>query len=152
MKLAEALIGRADKNKRIELVRQRLLRNAKVQEGEKPAEDPTSLMEELERLTRELEGLIRRINRTNSVTEFEKGVSLSDALATRDVLLLKHGIYLQLAQAGTVVHDIRTKSEVRFKSTVTVSEIQERADRLAQAHRELDTRIQEMNWLTELRD
>ena len=152
MKLAEALIARADNNKHIEQLKQRLMRNAKVQEGEKPAEDPTGLMDELERLSQELEALIQRINRTNSVTQFEKNVSLSDALATRDILALKHGLYRDLAQAATVVHDIRTKSEVKFRGTVTVSEIQARADQFAKAHRELDTRIQEMNWHTELLD
>ncbi len=150
MKLAEALITRADHNKRIEQLKYRLLRNAKVQEGEKPAEDPSSLMEELERLCRELETLIQRINRTNSAARFDEKMSLADALAARDLLTLKHGLYRELAQAATVVHDIRTKSEVKFKGTVKVSEIQERADQLAKAHRELDTKIQEMNWLTDL--
>ncbi len=37
MKLAEALILRADTKKRFEQLRQRLLNNAKVQEGDKPA-------------------------------------------------------------------------------------------------------------------
>jgi hypothetical protein len=34
MKLAEALVQRADKKKRIEQLKQRILRNAKVQEGQ----------------------------------------------------------------------------------------------------------------------
>jgi hypothetical protein len=37
MKLAEALILRADNKKRFEQLRQRLMNNAKVQEGDKPA-------------------------------------------------------------------------------------------------------------------
>lgn len=150
MKLAEALISRADKKKRIEQLKQRLIRNAKVQEGDKPAESPESLLEELERIAQELVVLIQRINKTNTVTELEKGASLSDAIATRDILVLKHNTYRDLAQAATVTPDIRTKSEVKFKGTVTVAEIQERADQLAKAHRELDTKIQEMNWRTEL--
>jgi hypothetical protein len=55
-----------------------------------------------------------------------------------------------MAQAATVTQDLRTKSEVRFRSTVKVAEIQELADGMAKAHRELDTQIQEMNWKTEL--
>ena len=50
MKLAEALILRADSNRRVEQLKQRLLRNAKVQEGNQPAEDPQELIVELERV------------------------------------------------------------------------------------------------------
>ncbi len=150
MKLAEALVMRADKKKRIEQLKQRLIRNAKIQEGEKPAENPESLIQEMEKISQELVLLIQQINRTNSATEIEKGVSLSDAIASRDILVMKISIYRDLAQAATVIHDIRTKSEIKFKSSVSVSKIQERADELAKAHRELDTKIQEMNWITEL--
>lgn len=150
MKLAEALVLRADCKKRIEQLKQRIIRNAKVQEGQKPAEDPELLIKELERISEEFVLLIQRINKTNSTTEFEQGVSLADAIAQRDILLLKNTIYRDLAQAATVTQDIRTKSEVKFKGTVSVAQIQERADELAKAHRDLDTKIQELNWKTEL--
>lgn len=150
MKLAEALVLRADKKKRIEQLKQRILRNAKVQEGQKPAEDPESLIKEMEKISEELIELIQRINRTNSNTEFEKGSSLADAIAKRDILVLKNSIYRDLAQTATITQDIRTKSEVKFKGTVNVPQIQERADQIAKEHRELDTKIQEMNWQTEL--
>jgi hypothetical protein len=150
MKLAEALVLRADKKKRIEQLKQRIIRNAKVQEGEKPAENPETLIQEMERISQELVVLIQRINKTNSITEIEKGVSIADAIASRDILVLKHSIYRDIAQAATVTQDIRTKSEVKFKGTVKVSQIQEIADLMAKNHRELDTRIQEMNWKTEL--
>ena len=150
MKLAEALVLRADKKKRIEQLKQRILRNAKVQEGQKPAEDPESLITEVEEISEELVVLIQRINKTNSNTEFKKGISLSDVITTRDILVLKNSIYRDLAQAATVTQDIRTKSEVKFKGTVKVSQIQERADQIAKTHRELDTKIQEINWKTDL--
>jgi hypothetical protein len=100
MKLAEALVLRSDQKKRIEQLKQRILRNAKVQEGEKPAEDPEALLQEMERISEELVVLIQRINKTNSVTEMEKGSTLADAIATRDILLLKDSVYRDLAQAG----------------------------------------------------
>ncbi len=150
MKLAEALILRADSQKRIEQLKARLLRNAKVQEGDNPAEDPAALVEELERASNELKQLIQRINRTNAVTAIEGRGTLSDALAARDILALKHAIYRDLAQAATVTQDRYSKSEVKFRSTVAVAEIQKRADELAKGHRELDARIQETNWRTEL--
>ena len=150
MKLAEALLLRADSQKRMEQLRQRILRNAKVQEGDSPAENPQELIKELEQVSRELTRLIQCINRTNSSNELDPGVSLSDALATRDILRLKHGIYRDLAQIATVTQDRYSRSEVKFKSTVDVREIQKQADQLAREQRELDAKIQEANWRIDL--
>ena len=150
MKLAEALILRADQKKKIDQLRQRLMRNAKVQEGQQPAESPDNLLQELENTAAQLLTLIQRINRTNSVTAMDGGGTLADAIAMRDVLLLKHSLYRDLALSATVVQDVRTKSEIKFMGTVDVAEIQGIADGLATAHRELDTVIQEMNWKTDL--
>ena len=50
MKLAEALILRADCQKRLHEIKQRLIRSAKVQEGEEPPEQPQALLEELNNL------------------------------------------------------------------------------------------------------
>jgi len=150
MKLAEALILRADCQKRIEQLKQRLLRSAKVQEGDKPAEDPMELRQELEQVSEELIKLIQCINRTNSANEIESGMTLSDALAIRDALKLKHVIYRDLAQTAIVTQDRYSKSEVKFKSTVNVAEIQKQADQLAKEHRELDAKIQGANWRIDL--
>lgn len=150
MKLAEALILRADCQKRIEQLKQRLARSAKVQEGEKPPEDPKKLIEELDRTLVELTDLVKRINSTNSQTEFQQGRTLSDALAERDTLGLQRNVLQDLIQATTVKLDRYSKSEVKFFSTVNVAEIQTQIDGLAKRHRELDSKIQEANWRIEL--
>jgi hypothetical protein len=152
MKLAEALVLRADHQRRINELRQRLLLNARVQEGDRPAENPQALIDELERTAEELMRLVQRINRTNTATELEPGLTLSDALAVRDSLQLRHTAYRDLAQRATITQDRYSRSEVKFQSAVNVAEIQERADQMAQAHRELDTRLQAANWLTDLVD
>jgi hypothetical protein len=144
MKLAEALVIRADQQKRIEQVKARLIGNAKVQEGEQPAEDPEVLITEYESLTAELVQLICRINISNSTATI-LGRSMTQALAERDILKLRHAMYRDFAQAASVTQVIHTRSEVRFKSTVTVSSIQKKADAAAKELRELDTRIQEAN-------
>ncbi|MGH9760973.1 MAG: DIP1984 family protein [Blastocatellia bacterium] len=150
MKLAEALIQRADAQKRIEQLKQRIVRNARVEEGEAPAENPLVLIEELERIAATLADLIKRINRTNSQTGVGEGKTLSDALADRDVLLVRRAAYDGLAQAASVTQDRYMRSELKFKATVAVGEMQSEADDLARQHRELDARIQETNWNTEL--
>ncbi len=150
MKLAEALILRADRKKRIEQLRQRLISNAKVQEGDNPAEDPAALLSETETTIAEFADVIRRINRTNVATELEPGVSLADAIVQRDSLKWRHEIYRQLAQAAVVTQERRTQSEIKFRGTVVVADLQRQADDFAKQHRELDARIQQANWLTEL--
>jgi hypothetical protein len=150
MKLAEALILRASHQRRMDELESRLIRSAKVQEGDQPAENPKALLAELEQVSSELEHLIQSINRTNSASELEEGVTLTDALATRDLLRAKQEIYRDLASAATVTQGRFTRSEIKFRSTLDVAEIHQRADELAAAHRDLDTRIQEANWRLEL--
>lgn len=149
MKIAEALVLRADHQKRIEQLKARLLRNAKVQEGEQPAEDPEALILEYEALASELVQLIKRINVTNSSASVA-GRSMTQALAERDVLKFRHTMYRDLAQAAAITQSVSTRSEVRFKGTVTVSVVQKKADAIAKDLRELDARIQEANWLIDL--
>ena len=150
MKLAEALILRADHQKRLAQLKERLLRNARVQEGDSPAENPDELLEEIERVADQLTLLIEQINRTNLHTHMTDDKSLTEALAIRDVLRLKHTIYSEMGEAASIRQDRFSRSEVKFQSTVDAGEILQRADDLARQYRELDARIQETNWGAEL--
>lgn len=149
-KLAEALILRADLQKRFEQLKARLLRNAKVQEGERPSENPQDLLAELEQLADQLTALIQQINRTNSQTMLADGRSLSDALANRDVLKMKHNAYNTLAHSAAEMGFRYGRSEVKILSVVDVAEVQQQADTYAREHRELDAQIQALNWQTDL--
>ena len=150
MKLAEALIWRADAKKRLEQLKQRLVRNAKVQEGDAPAEDPNSLLAEHARLAGEFMQMVQRINRTNSATVLREGLTLADALAVRDALTLRVEMLRTLTQAAAITQDRYTKSEVKFRSTVNIAELQQQLNGLAVEHRDLDAQIQGFNWQTEL--
>lgn len=152
MKLSEALIVRADCQKRIEQLRQRLIRSARVQEGEQPPENPSALLAELETTLRELTDLIQRINKTNSLTNLREGVTISDALAQRDTLLLKRSVYDSLVNAAALNQNRYSQSEIKNFSTVNITELQAQVDRLSRECRELDTTIQAANWNTELID
>lgn len=91
MKLAEALNIRADLNKKILQLKERLLRNAKVQDGEEPSENPETLLLELNSNLLELETFIKKINKTNSRT-FYKDKTITDLIAERDILALNISI------------------------------------------------------------
>jgi hypothetical protein len=152
MKLAEALILRADSQKRVEQLRQRLTRAARVQEGENPPENPQELMAELDQIINEITTLIKRINKTNAHTNLADNLTLADALANRDTLLLKRNVYNALVETAAYRQDRYSLSEIKFVSTVNVALIQAQVDQLSRQYRELDTKIQEANWKTELLD
>lgn len=149
MKLAEALQLRTGLQKRISQLSSRLCNNATVQEGEKPAEDPAALMEEYEDCVAQLEGLIARINRTNSETRTEQG-TLTQLLARRDVLKLRTGMYHDFLLSASSLARRATRSEIKIRSTVPVAEYRKKADGLSRELRELDGVIQQANWTTEL--
>lgn len=149
MKLAEALANRSDLKKRLEQLKGRLVRNAKVQEGEAPAEKPDELLAEFEAAATAFHEIVTRINLANSATILD-GATLTAALARRDVLALRQQVYRDLAQAGTVTQSVQTRSEVRFKPTISVAAVQKTADELSKQLRELDIRIQEANWRVEI--
>ena len=150
MKLAEALAERSDRQNRIEELKKRLIRSARVQEGDQPAEDTTELLAEAERTFARTLELVSAINRTNSKTGFDNEQSISDAIAERDVIGKRRDFLAGIAEAASTRQDRYSKSEVRFVATVSVGKLQTEVDQLARRYRELDTRLQELNWKTEL--
>lgn len=149
MKLAEALTLRADLQKRGAQLQTRLNNNAKVQEGERPAEDPQRLLAELDTVMAELEDLITRINLTNSAG-LSDGGSITALLARRDCLSRRVEILRGFLDSASALTNRATRGEIKIHSTVKVSELQKKIDGLSRELRELDTKIQGLNWMTEL--
>lgn len=150
MKLAEALIQRANDQKRIEQLKQRILRNALVQEGDEPAENPLLLVQEVEQVAATVLSLVQRINRTNSSTPMEGEGTIADAIARRDNLRTRSALYGELASAATVSISRYSKTEIKYRPTVSVADVRQRADALAREFRELDAKLQGLNWAVEL--
>jgi len=149
MKLAEALDLRADTAKRLSQLSERLIANAKVQEGDSPAEDPAELLEELDRLTDQLENLISRINLTNSKTMYE-GKTLTEMIAAKDTLSLKSSVLRNFLASASAKTDRYSNKEIRIVSTVNVRELQKRSDEISEEIRRLNVKIQELNWSADL--
>lgn len=149
MKLAEALQERADLSARISILENRLMNNALVQEGEKPAEAPEELIAELDRCSEEMERLITAINLTNSST-ISDGMTVTGLIAKKDVLNRKLSIYRHFLMTASQTAQRATRSEIKILSTVNVREYQQKADGLAKRLRILENRIQQINWTTEL--
>lgn len=155
IKLAEALALRADATKKVEALRSRIVDNARHQEGEEPSEDASALLGEAETALDELESLIRRINRTNAATPLGEG-TITDAIARRDVLRLRHGVLTAAADAAAGRNQggygRQLRSELRYLSALPVAELRSRADRVAGEIRKVDVEIQRTNWATDLLD
>lgn len=149
MKLATALAERADLQRRIAELSDRLNSNAKVQEGETPAEDPATLIQELNSCIERLEELMSRINMTNSQTSCD-GATITQMLAKRDALSLKVKVMREFLNEASHLTDRYSRSEIKVVSTVKVPELRRELDTYAKELRVLDEKLQELNWTTEL--
>jgi hypothetical protein len=157
MKLAEALLLRADRNRSLEQLKQRIQVSARYQEGESPPEVAQDLVAAASAVLDELEILIRDINRTNSSTVMADGRTVTEALAERDVLRLRYSMLKVSADAASgasqQVGFIRaTRSELKHMRALDVKDLRQQASDIARRARELDARIQQVNWTTELQE
>ncbi|MBE7189278.1 DIP1984 family protein [Jatrophihabitans endophyticus] len=154
MKLAEALAERADATRRVEQLRSRIVGSARYQEGEEPAENAAELLVEVGHVLDRLEVLIRAINRTNTTAEVEPGTTVTDALARRDTLRLRHSVVTSSADAaagrehGGFGRQLR--SELKMFSALPVADLRSQADVLARDIRAVDVLIQRANWEVDL--
>ena len=149
MKLAEALIIRADLQKRIAQLSERLKDSARVQEGDEPAESVEILREELEGVLSQVEDLIYRINVTNMQTVLE-GETLTRMMAQKDVLAMRLNVLRSLIEHVTGGEARYGRNEIKFVRTVDVAELRRTVDAYSKQLRELDTKIQGLNWTTDL--
>ena len=149
MKLAAALIERADLQTRLTQLQTRLLNNAKVQEGVKPNEDPKDLLKELDEISKQLEDYIYRINMTNASTLVDE-TPLTSLLAKKDVLTKKISILRAFLNESSALVDRYSLKEIKVDSTVDVAKLQKDLDALSKELRLLDQKIQEINWTTDL--
>ena len=149
MKIAEALILRADIQKRISQLKTRLNNNAKVQENEEPAENPEFLLTELDDLISQLNDLIIKINRTNTLSKID-GISLVELIAKKNTLSQKTGILREFIEIASQKINLYSSTEIKVFSTVNVPAQQKQLDKLSKEIRETDTKSQQANWTIDL--
>jgi hypothetical protein len=150
MLLAEALIERADAQRRLDDLRRRVTNNARVQEGDDPAEDPAALLVEARRVVARIRELVAAINATNTVTRLPDGLTVTEALARRDELATEVQLLVEAARAAGDRIRRFGRAEIRDLPVLDVKELREEADRLAAERRALDNQLQQVNWSAEL--
>jgi len=151
MKLAQALLLRADLQKKLASLGSRLTEVAKIQEGDSPAEDPASLLAEAEQAVDKLEMLIYQINKANLQSTLPDGRDITSLLAKRDMLLVRHRILTTTRDAAVAAPDRYSGRELRWVPAVDVSVLQKQMDEIGRQIRELNGTIQEANWSIEVK-
>ena len=149
LKIAEALILRADIQKRIAQLKTRLNNNAKVQEHEEPTENPQLLLTELDSLISQLNDLIIKINKTNTLSKID-GISLVELIAKKDTLSQKAGILREFIEIASQKINLYSTTEIKIFSTINVPAQQKQLDKLSKEIRETDTKLQQANWTIDL--
>jgi hypothetical protein len=152
MKLAEALLLRADLQKKVASLRERVVQNAVVQEGNAPHEAPDALLLQAFGALGDLETLISNINVANLASKLPDGRTLTQAIARRDTLMAQHSILLAAIAGCRKEPDRYSVSEIKWVATLEVAKLQKQADDLAKSIRELNGMIQQTNWNAEIAD
>lgn len=148
MKLAEALSIRADLQQKVCQLKGRLKDSAKVQEGDKPSENTEDLFKELDSCLVKMENLIYRINFTNIQTVHD-GETLTRMIARKDVLNLRLSVMREVMKY-MLETDRYGRNEIKYVRTIDVTELHKKIDSYAKQLRELDLKLQELNWTTDL--
>ena len=148
MKLAEALLLRSDLMKKIEHIQNRIRPVLIVSDDKKPQEDPTKLIAELRTAIQDLEILVIRINKTNNEININGEGSLMEALVKRDSLKMLSEKLRNIRYAA----QIDNSGDANLKTTIDIKKLQTEMDQTGRAFREIDSKIKELNWLTELKD
>ena len=150
MKLAQALIERKAIKTKMEEIKKRIYQNARIQEGDVSVESPFDLMDELDIEVQKYELIICKINETNNATKIDKNLSMMEAIIQKDMLHLKYLIYQNVADKAVAKGDRYSRREIKYLPNVDILKVREKINKVSKAYRELDMKIQECNWNTEL--
>ena len=151
MKLAEALSVRKDLQKRIAQLQSRIINNVKVQEGDEPLENPDELMKELNTCLKQLEDLIWRINATNMQCHNDKGETLTQLMARRDVMTMQVNSLRSVFNTASESPNRYSQSEIKMVTVVDVKKLGKKVDDLSAKLRVLDMEIQALNFASDLK-
>ncbi len=147
MKLAELLLKRSDLQKRIATLRERIAKNAKIQEGSKAHESAEALLEQALAANRELHRVVVALHEANLAARLDDGRSLTAAVAQRDQLAAEHALLRAAVDAAVAEVDRYGSRELRWVSTLDVAALHRRADAAAEHLRDLNVEIQRVNWV-----
>lgn len=153
MKLGEALTLRARQAQKLNDLQGRIKSSAMVQEGDTPAEDCQVLMTEYVEVSQAHATLNEQIARTNNTTVVDgASQTLAALIQTREALIRHRNlIRLACAAASPGAQQYRyMRSEVKLVPQIDVASLRDEEKKLEEMVNQLDTRIQRVNWATDL--
>lgn len=149
MKIAEALALRASVQKNLGWIKDQFKNNARVTAGRRPVEEPDELLQRMDIEARHLERLLTRINRTNLAVRDSQGVTLTELLARRDALRARQSIVVEAYQQGSS-GDGYLRNDAETVPALDMRALRERVGEVNTAVREINLRIQQLNWQADL--
>ena len=150
MKLAEALMLRADMQTKLASFTERVAKNALVQAGDKPHEKPDELMRSAAGLIADRAALVARINATNHAASLPDGRTINAVLAQREALKPQHALIRTAINATHKEPDRYSMTEIKWKTTLDVRALQKQGDDLSAKLRTANAVIQQANWQIDL--
>jgi len=149
MKLGEALLLKAELEKKSKDLLERVIRNARVEEGAEPAELPAELLNQFEGVEMELCTLNSRIRHANQ-TVMVNGSTIAHMLNQRRCLEKISQEYN--SAAGESYKDFRRlkMTEIREETVLDVALLRKSASKFAKERRLLNLRIQNANWAVDI--
>jgi archaellum component FlaC len=82
--------------------------------------------------------------------KIDSSLSIADMITQRDAVKQKLNALYKLSEGATIELNRYSRSEIVQKSSVSVPEIQKQINELSKAYREIDTKLQALNWNTDL--
>lgn len=150
MKLAEALLLRRDLEAKLNSLKQDTLTNALIQEGDILDISMDELIQDYQKENEEFSQLVVKINQRNATaTLYESDKLIVEALEERESLRRLHKFFTDTIETA---NDIRRfgRNEIRMVRTVDTKELTRKMNDVSKKLRELDSKIQQTNWLVDL--
>lgn len=155
MKIAQALMRRADLKTRMQQVNARMVANATHQEDQKPAESASSLFVELLDVIKQYHNLVAAINTANANTTVEiKDVgqmTLNEALCGRASLKTR-AVYINALVEATLRATQRhyDRDDIKTVSVLDIQKLRKEADVTNAQFRAFNEAIEARNWEVEI--
>ena len=150
MKLAEALLRRADMQKKLASLKSRIAENVKVQDGDTPSENPNELLRQANQVMSELYALIDHIHRTNAIAVMPDGATMLSTLVKRDELAERHRLLQTAIDNAKTEADRYSHREIKWQKVIEPVKLQKQTDDIAVKLRNLNIQLQAANWQIDL--
>ncbi|MBW4018383.1 DIP1984 family protein [Moraxella osloensis] len=150
MKLAEALVLRADLQKKLENLKKRLANSVLKLDDIQVIEDPAILKLEADETIAILYSLIDRIYRTNQSVILPSGQSMVTFLAKRDELVERRKLLDYIINKSLPDSGLYFNERGKWQPAIDISAYQKQMDDIAMQIRRLNLGIQQTNWQVDL--